>query len=253
MTTGTDNDDPQNDGQGRWRSPLLIGLGILVLALVGTIIGFIASGGLDDEPAVAGPTTTVSSPVQTSGTPPPTIQPPTTTPPSATTGPPLGPAPDTSVEGQITYSASEDTFTNTSEIDETEGFRDVISIENDPPELKLGLIKFDVSDFPTDASVGSASLRLTIVFPPDQPVTVHAVDGDWTETETSAGNAPLIGDVIATIPAGGAIGDEIQVDVTSAVAGVGVVDFYLSTIGDNSIEFSSKEGGAGPRLTVVLG
>lgn len=253
MTSGANNDDPQTDSRRDWRNPLVIGLGVLVLALIGTIVGFIATGGLDEEPPVGSPTTTVPITAQTSGTPPPTNQPPTTSPPSATTAPLPGPAPDTSVEGQITYPASEDTFTNTSEIDETGGFEDVISIETDPPELKLGLIRFDVSEFPAGASVGTASLRLMIVFPPDQPVTVHEVEGDWTETETSAGNAPLIGDVIATIPAGGAIGDEIAVDVTSAVTGEGRVDFYLSTISDNSIEFSSKESGAAPRLTVVFG
>jgi hypothetical protein len=63
----------------------------------------------------------------------------------------------------------------------------------------------------------------------------------------------LVGDVIATIPAGGAPGTEVEVDVTSAVAGEGTVDFYLSTTSDNSIEFASKESGTGPRLTVVFG
>jgi hypothetical protein len=251
MTVGDNNGETQGEKTPSWRNPLVIGLGLVVLILLGAIVGFIASGGLEDDP-IAAPTTIGSTVPQTSATSPATVPP--STPATSSTAPtPLGPVPDTSVEGQITYPAAEDTFTNTAEPDEVGGFEDTISLENDPPELKLGLIRFQVTEFPPDETVGTAALKMTIIATPDQPVTVHAVDGDWTELETNAGNAPLVGDVIATIPAGGAPGTEVEVDVTSAVAGEGTVDFYLSTTSDNSIEFASKESGTGPRLTVVFG
>ena len=126
MTVGDNNGETQGEKTPSWRNPLVIGLGLVVLILLGAIVGFIASGGLEDDP-IAAPTTIGSTVPQTSATSPATVPP--STPATSSTAPtPLGPVPDTSVEGQITYPAAEDTFTNTAEPDEVGGFEDTISL-----------------------------------------------------------------------------------------------------------------------------
>jgi len=242
---------PEGEDAKDWRTPVVIGLAVVVTVLAGIIIGYVVSGGLDDDAGAAvGATTTVPANPQTTvpGAPTATTLPPTVPPPTVA---PTGGAPDTSIEGQITFPASEDTYTDSTEPSEINGFEPRLALENDPPELKLGLVRFSVADIPDGETVVRALLKLSLVSPPDQQVSVYLVDGAWAEMETSAGNAPLLGASVATIPAGGTVGQVVEVDVTAAVPGNGTVDFYLATGSDNTIEFASKESESPPRLTVI--
>jgi hypothetical protein len=250
------NEDGGTNGEGKrdWRTPTLIGMGLLVAILLGAIIGYVASGGLDNgsNPEAAATTLPLTSPGTTSPlptvttTPLPTVPPPTVAPPTDT--------PDTSIDGQITFTASEDTFTDLSAPDTVNGFDSVIEIDNDSTEgdFKLGLIRFMVTDIPADQSVSRAILHLTIVSPPDAPVSVYQVDGSWTELETTASNAPQVGASIATIPAGGSLDQVVDVDVTPLVTGNGEVNLYLATGGGvHTIRFYAREGDNPPKLTVI--
>lgn len=254
----TAGEEETTEEPGRdWRTPTLIGLGIVVAILLGTIVGYVVSGGLDDgDTAAAATSTTAANTTPTD--PPTTVDPgsPTTTPgatPSTVAPPGSEIPPDTSVPGEITFTATEDTYTDTTELDEVNGFEPILALENDPPELKLALVRFVITDIDDPGAITSATLKLFVVTPADQAVTVHDVDGDWNEETTTAGNAPLLGDLVATMDPGAGEGVIAEVDVTSALTGNGVLDFYLATGSDNSTEFFSLEGDVPPRLTVVLG
>ena len=226
------------------KSVWIIVLAIVVTVLLGAIIGYALSGGLSSDPAgEPAPTTTIApSPTaapSVAGTAPPTTAATTTLP--TPTDPP----------GQLTVLASEDTFTDASDIAEVNGFDVMIELENDPPDVKQGLVRFDVVGIPEGANIDSAELRLSPAAPSGAPIAVHLVDGDWHETDTTASTAPAVGDRVATIPAGGEGGEALVGDLTGVVTGPGAIGFYLLGTTENTTEILSRENGAnGPTLVL---
>jgi hypothetical protein len=223
------------------KSTWIIVLAVIVTVLLGAIIGFVVSGGLSDDAtgdstpsttaAVIAPTTTV--PV---GTAPPA---PSTTALPVTTDPP----------GQLTILAIEDTYTDASDPAEVNGFDSVIELEEDPPDVKQGLVRFEVAGIPDGVTIESAELRLTTTAPSAAAIAVHLVDGEWNESETSAANAPARGERVATVPAGGANGEPLLGDLTGVVTGPGSISFFLISTTENTTEIFSRENGAnGPSL-----
>lgn len=224
-----------------WKTISIIALAVVVTVLLGAIIGYVASGGLSDEP------TNEAAPAATTT---PTSAPPvvgTTTPTSvvATNLPPVSEDPP----GQLTILATEDTYTDASDPEEVNGFDAVIELENDPPEVKQSLIRFDVAGIPEGVAIETVSLRLYTTAPSSSPIAVHLVDGEWNETETGAANAPAIGDRVATIDPGGAQGEPVEGDLTGVVTGPGPFNIYLISTTENTTEIFSRENGAnGPAL-----
>jgi hypothetical protein len=131
------------------------------------------------------------------------------------------------------------------------GFDVVIELESDPPDVKQGLVRFDVVGLPEGVTIDSAELRLFTAAPSGAPIAVHLVDGEWHETDTSASNAPAVGDRVATIPAGGGGGEALVGDLTGVVTGPGAMSFYLLGTTENTVEVFSRENGAnGPALVL---
>jgi hypothetical protein len=225
------------------RTIWIIVLAVVLTVLVGAIIGYALSGGLSSDPASeAAPTTTIA--------PPPTAAPSvaTTTPTSLATT--TSPTP-TDPPGQLTVLATEDTFTDASDPAEVNGFDVVIELENDPPDVKQGLVRFDVVGIPEGVTIDSAELRLTSSAPSGAAIAVHLVDGEWHETDTSASTAPAVGDRVATIPPGGDGGEALVGDLTGVVTGPGAISFYLLGTTENTTEIFSRENGAnGPSLVL---
>jgi hypothetical protein len=146
--------------------------------------------------------------------------------------------------------ALEDTYTDAGEPDEVNGTEPILEIENEPPEIKLGLVRFEVPALPEGEAVQQAILQFTTVTAGSQ-VNVHLVDGDWNEAETNAGNAPVIGERVGEILPAGADGPLVELDVTAIVTEPGRYDFYLTTTGDNTTEYAAKEAGVGAPTLVV--
>ena len=241
MTNGTDggadkemteNETPPRDN----RQTMIIVLGAVLVILVGLIVGFIVSGGLSDDP-VAAPSTTVAP----AGT-----LPPGTTGAPATTVPPV-----TVVPGQLAIPASEDTYINTGQPEEVNGLEDVMEIENDPPELKQGLVRFEVAGVPEGETIDLVTLRLFVVADSDDAISINTVGGDWNQAETTGANAPPVGELVTTIPPGAAEGSTVDIDLTSFVQGPGRYDFYLISPGDDSAEYATIESGTNPPLLIV--
>ena len=169
------------------RQTIIIVLAVVLTILVGLVIGFLATGGLSQEPAAA-PTTTPAPPVS--------VDAPSTTA-VAPTSPTVSMPP-----GQLAVTASEDTSVNSGQPEEINGFEDVLEIENDPPENKQALIRFVVGDIPEGETLQSVSMRLFVIADTDEAVTVHTVEGPWTQAEANGANAPAVGRPSSHHPSG---------------------------------------------------
>lgn len=232
---------------GGWRTGAIV-LAVAVVVLVGVIVGYIASGGLEDPETLNPSTTVTAAPAPTTSEPAVT----TTTPEETTTVVPTGPvptvAPDTSVEGQITFTAVEDTF-----IDATEtaplGLELSLLVENDPPELQQALIRFDLTGLPEDVDVGSAVLQLFVEVSASELVAVHGVEGEWDELDTTAVNAPGLGPEITTFLPDTEFAT-IEMNVADLVEGNGPVDLYLVATSPRTAGFGSRESINPPTLVV---
>jgi acid phosphatase type 7 len=240
MSTGTDegaekemteNEPPAGDR----KQTMIIVLGVVVTILVGLIIGYVVSGGLGGDPA-ATPTTTSPAVTIAPGT-------------DATTPSTLPPT--TVVPGQLAITASEDTYVNSGAPEENNGLEELMELESDPPEIKLGLVRFEVSGIPDGETIDLVTLRLFVMDDSDDVVGVHLVGGDWNQAETTGANAPPVGDQVATITPSVPDGTTVDIDLTSIVQGPGRYDFYLVNPGDDTIEFATIESGTNPPLLIV--
>ena len=220
------------------RNIVLIALAAVVVILIGVIVGFIVSGGLSDDPGSELAVDTTTS-ITVGSTVAPTTVAPSSTLPSTT-----------QVPGQVTIPAIEDTFTDALEPDEINGLSPVLEIEDDPPEIKTALVRFDVTGIPEGETIREVILQFSTVSAGSQ-VAVHLVDGDWNEAETNATNAPLLGDRVGIILPQGEQGTLAELDVTGVVTGPGPIDFYLTTLGDDTTEYASRDAGAGAPVLIV--
>ncbi|MGH8950354.1 MAG: DUF7594 domain-containing protein, partial [Acidimicrobiia bacterium] len=231
----SDSETPAREKQPRdQKQTTIIILAVVVTILVGLIIGFIASGGLSGDP-VASPTT---------------VGPVATTPPSGST-PATTLPPTTVVPGQLSIPATEDTYVNSGQPEEINGLEDVMEIENDAPEVKSGLVRFEVAGIPEGETIDSVTLRLFVVADTEDVIALHTVGGDWNQAETTGATAPPVGDPVGSIPPGTPEGSVVEVDMTSLVTGPGQYDLYLVSPGDDSAEFATIESGTNPPLLIV--
>lgn len=220
------------------RNIVIIALAVVVTILLGVIAGFIVSGGLSDDPGSELAVDTTTS-VTVGSTVAPTTVAPTSTLPTTT-----------QVPGQVTVPAIEDTFTDALEPDEINGLSPILEIEDDPPEIKRALVRFDVTGVPEGETISEVILQFSTVSAGSQ-VAVHLVNGEWNEAETNANNAPLLGDRVGIILPQGEQGTLAELDVTGAVTGPGPIDFYLTTLGDDTTEYASRDAGAGAPVLIV--
>jgi hypothetical protein len=230
----TENETPPRDK----RQTMIIVLAVVLTVLVGLIIGFVVSGGLSSDP-VATPTT--SAQVTTTG---PSAGPSTTstTPTAPTTS--LGP-------GQLGVTVSEDTYVDLGAPQDVNGLEDLLEIENDPPDNKQALLRFVVPAIPEGETLRTVTMRLYVVADTEETVTVHEVDGPWTQAEASGANAPAVSGQLAAVPPGTPEGSTVDVDLTSVVLGPGTYDFYLTTSSDDSAEYAALESGANAPILIL--
>jgi hypothetical protein len=118
--------------------------------------------------------------------------------------------------------------------------------------MRWALLRFDLTDIPVDQPIIRATLRLTVLDPSSQVGLVNLVEGPWTEATTWL-TAPQLGDPIAPLP-GTVEGAQVEIDVTPAISGPGVVDFYLTLSSPDGLELASRQSASGgPELLITLG
>jgi hypothetical protein len=149
------------------------------------------------------------------------------------------------------FPAIEDTYTKSNDPEDISGFDDTLELENDPPDVKHTLLRFDAGATPNEEFIEQITLRLFVVFSSGAAIEVHRVDGPWTEVETVSLTAPAVGELIATIRPGAVEGAIVEVDLTGLVTVSGPIDLYLTTIGDDTIEVASRESGANAPTLIV--
>ncbi|HET6582407.1 MAG TPA: DNRLRE domain-containing protein [Nannocystaceae bacterium] len=141
--------------------------------------------------------------------------------------------------------------------DDNFGGDDILEVENDPPRIQASYLRFVVDDI--EGEILGASLRLLATEGSDYGGDVFAVDdGDpqmgmqWTEDTLTFNNAaPVQGDPIdsvVSVPSA----SYVVFDVTSAVALATSHSFAITTISEDEIEYSSKEGVDPPLLVVTV-
>lgn len=213
------------DRDNKKRGMVIAGVVIAAL-LMGTIAGYVVSGGFGSQEATA--------PTNPTGT---TI-------PSVTTT-------TISDDSSVLMTAVEDTHVDSSEPNAVHAGESSLKIENDPDEMISVLIRFLVEGVPEGAEVSQAVLRLTVETPSPSSVQVSTVGGPW-DASTLFFDAPPVGELVGEILPGRLEDEVVEVEVTSVITGNGIHDFYLTTEGEDRAEFESIEsGGTAPTLEVA--
>jgi hypothetical protein len=228
------------------RRLILLGIAGVVVVAVGVAIGFGLGG--DPEPESVA-STTLPSTTQPSMQPSTSaVETTTTSVPTTSTTPSTLPA---SIGADLEFAAVADVTLDSESPDEASGGDDELVADTDSSDVERSLISFEVEGVPDDATISQATLRLFVIDGGGEPVLAGA-DGDWTEPDVTWDSAPVVVDVIADIPE---VPDEsyVRVNVTSVIEGNGRIDFYILNEADDSFVVSSKEGGFGPVLEVILG
>jgi PKD repeat protein len=110
-------------------------------------------------------------------------------------------------------------------------------------------LQFDVQNL-GGAGVLSATLRLFVTDASTDGGTLYEVDDAWTETGITWNNSPpLSGTPLGSFGSVG-LGTWVEIDVSAAVTGEGVVSFGLTNASANSAYYSSREGTNPPQLVV---
>ena len=121
----------------------------------------------------------------------------------------------------------------------------------DGSPVRVAYLRFDVQN--VSAPVSRATLRLYAQQSEKEGFEVHPVaDSSWGETSITYANAPTVSPTILSRSGPLTGGRWYDLDVTSAVAGNGLVNFALTTSYGHSMYLSSREAGAAqaPQLVV---
>ena len=136
------------------------------------------------------------------------------------------------------------------------GAAPILEIETDD-QVQVSYLRFVVDDI--DVDILSASLRMLAVEGSDYGGDVFVVDDvdpqmgmQWTEDTLTFNNAPAVqGEPVATFAAAPSA-TYVSFDLTSAIALGTSHSFAITTISDDEIEYSSKEGEEAPLLILTV-
>lgn len=154
-----------------------------------------------------------------------------------------------SAAGSATLKPVADTWANTQAPTTTYGSSATLRVDASPPGVAY--LRFDLSA--AGAPVGQAVLKLYANSANSAGISVHAVSSTtWSETKTSASNAPAIGTAsVASGPV--AAGATVSVNVTSLVTGSGLVSLAVTDNNATAISLGSRESAHPPLLAVTFG
>jgi beta-glucanase (GH16 family) len=144
-----------------------------------------------------------------------------------------------------------DATVNRSVPDTNYGSRSTLSVDGDP--IIRGYMRFDVRGL-NGRPITGARLRLYVVDDSSSGIGVAQISSNsWSESTITYNTAPTLGSTINRTGAYG-VNRWIEIDVTSAIKGEGLVSLALSTSNDTTTAFASRETGANaPQLVVVVG
>jgi beta-glucanase (GH16 family) len=144
-----------------------------------------------------------------------------------------------------------DAYVNRSSPDSNYGSRSTLSVDGSP--VIRSFLRFDVRGL-NGARVSSARLRLYVTDDSANGFNVAPVSStSWSEGSITHNNAPSVGSAIRSIGSYNA-NRWIELDVSSAVLGEGLVSLALVTSHDTTTAFASREAGStnAPQLVLSL-
>ena len=110
-------------------------------------------------------------------------------------------------------------------------------------------LRFNVNDI--SGSVTNATLRLYAASSSSTGIQVQRVSGQsWEEGSITFANAPAVGPAIGS-SGNFASGNWVSVDVTSLVAGNGIIDLAITTTNPNVLNFNSRDATSNPPELLV--
>lgn len=152
--------------------------------------------------------------------------------------------PDAVAVDSTPFTAVADSYVDASRPTRNYGTKPFLRVDNSP--VRIAYLTFDVQ------SVGvsdSALLRITALSNHGSGFDVQTVDGSWNETEINASNAPSLGPIIGS---SGSLtsGQAVDVDVSSAVTGDGLITIAITTTSSTAMKLASRESSTPPVLFV---
>ena len=128
------------------------------------------------------------------------------------------------------------------------GTQAVMRVNSKP--VKRAFVRFDVAT----PGVTRAVLRLFAQTAGPRGFEVYSTSAAWAETTITHQSAPVPGVRLAQVPAFTATNTWREIDVTSAVTGVGPVSFMITIPSATAdLTLTSKEGGRPPELVLETG
>ena len=154
-----------------------------------------------------------------------------------------------SAAGIATLKPVADTWTNSQSAATTYGAASTLRVDGSPS--CVAYLRFDLGG--ASGPVGQATLTLYANTASSAGISVHAVSSTtWSETKTAASNAPAVG--AASVASGSfAAGATISLNVTSLVAGTGLVSLAVTGNNATAISLGSRESAHPPLLVVTFG
>jgi parallel beta-helix repeat protein len=144
-----------------------------------------------------------------------------------------------------TFDAVADTYVNADSPTTNFGGGDELRTDNTP--LIRSFLRFDVSGI--TGTVSRAKLRIFANSSSSAGFEVHALSTTFDETAVTHETAPEVGTLFGTSPAFTA-GGYIEVDITAAISGNGIVELALTALGDTATSFGSRESANKPQLVI---
>lgn len=200
-------------------------------------------GGGAPPPPPPSPTPTATPPGPTpTATPPGPTPTATPIPPTPTATPPAGP--------EIVLGATGDAPVYSSYGSRNYGSAITLRVREARSDYK-SYLQFDVDGLDC-AVVERAVVRLNVVDGGPDGGSIYQVANNWTEGSITWNSAPEV--TGPALDSAGAVvaGEWIELDVTGAVTGNGLVSFALTSPSSDIVKYSSKEGSAAPELVVTF-
>jgi hypothetical protein len=167
---------------------------------------------------------------------------------SPTPTPSASPGPSPSADGSTTFNPVADSYVDASTPTATHGTLTSLRVDGSPAVRSY--LRFSVGGIA--GPVTRATLRVWANTAQTTGYDVYPVaDNTWGETTIASANSPPFGATRLGSSGKIAAGTWTSVDVTSAVAGNGVINFGLSTANSTAVSLSSREGPQPPQLVIV--
>jgi hypothetical protein len=151
-------------------------------------------------------------------------------------------------DSSVSVTAAGDSYVSSATPSSNEGDDVKLRVDGDPSIVSY--LRFVLPVSVTGVTHATLSLHALADLP--SGVEVHGVSSPWDEASVTFANAPAPGALVAS---SGPItsGAWVDIDVTPAVAGGGVVDLALVDPSTRAVSFDSRETSNAPRLVVQMG